>query len=177
VATSTLVPLSEYLKTSYEPDREWVDGEVRERNVGDRTHAALQRFFLKFFFAIEQEYGLLSYPELRTQVSSTNCRVPDVLILRETDPFDSVVTTPPVLCIEILSPDDRMSEMHEKIEEYLKMGVAAVWVVDPRRRTALFADTNGTRPTEVLEVPGTDIRVSVREAFVELDKLEARTGK
>ncbi len=173
MATATLVPLSEYLRTSYRPDCEWVDGQVRARNMGDGPHSALQRFFLKFFFGIEGKYGLLSYPELRTQVSSTNFRVPDVLVVRETDPFEQIVTIPPVLCIEILSPDDRMSEMHEKIDDYLSMGVKAVWVVDPRRRTAMFADEHGTRTADVLEVPGTDIQLAVADAFVELDKLEA----
>lgn len=167
------MPLSEYLRASYHPDCEWVDGQVRERNLGDGPHSALQRFFLKFFFGIEQAYGLVAYPELRTQTSKTNCRIPDVLVVRDTDPFETVLTNPPLLCIEILSPDDRMSEMVEKIEEYLAMGVTAVWVVDPRRRTALFADVQGTRPTDTLTVPGTDIRLAVRDAFVELDKLEA----
>ena len=35
MATSTLVPLSEYLRTSYRPDRDWIDGVVKERNVGE----------------------------------------------------------------------------------------------------------------------------------------------
>jgi hypothetical protein len=34
MAATTQIPLSEYLATSYRPDREYVDGEIRERNVG-----------------------------------------------------------------------------------------------------------------------------------------------
>ena len=176
MGTSVMVPLEEYLTTSYEPDREWVEGDVRERNMGDGPHSAMQRFFLKFFFGLEEEHGLLAYPELRTQVSRMNYRVPDVSVRRGSDPFESVVTVPPLLCIEILSPDDRMSEMHEKIEDYLSMGVAAVWIVDPRRRTAMLADAGGTRSTDVLEVPGTAICVTIREMFAELDRLEGRSS-
>jgi hypothetical protein len=32
---STTVPLSEYLNTSYRPDRDYLDGELMERNVGE----------------------------------------------------------------------------------------------------------------------------------------------
>lgn len=175
MAASTMIPLSEYLQTSYSPDCEWVDGEVKERNVGDGPHAALQRFFLKFFFAIERQHGLIAYPELRTQVSEHHYRIPDVLVRRRSDPFELIVRVAPVLCIEILSPNDRMSEMHEKIEDYLAMGVEAVWVVDPRRRISLIADRQGTRPTQVLEFPGAAIQVNVTEIFAELDELELGT--
>jgi len=37
----------------------------------------------------------------------------------------------PDLVVEILSPDDRMSEMLKKLEEYFSIGVRLVWVVDP----------------------------------------------
>ena len=43
-------------------------------------------------------------------------------------------TSPPYLCIEILSPDDPAVEVRAKIEGYLAMGVAYVWIVDPLKR-------------------------------------------
>ena len=47
MAASTVVPLSEYLRTSYRPDRDWIDGEVRERNMGELPHAAVLGFFTR----------------------------------------------------------------------------------------------------------------------------------
>ncbi|HZF12492.1 MAG TPA: Uma2 family endonuclease [Thermoanaerobaculia bacterium] len=38
----------------------------------------------------------------------------------------------PDLVVEVLSPDDRWSEVMEKLEDYFAAGVAVVWVVDPR---------------------------------------------
>jgi hypothetical protein len=42
MASVTQIPAAEYLKTSYRPDREYIDGEVRERNVGKWEHARVQ---------------------------------------------------------------------------------------------------------------------------------------
>jgi len=42
MATILHIPLCEYLETSYRPDREYVDGEVKERNVGKWEHARVQ---------------------------------------------------------------------------------------------------------------------------------------
>ena len=42
MATATIVPVEEYLRTSYDPDMEYVDGALLERNVGERRHSRLQ---------------------------------------------------------------------------------------------------------------------------------------
>jgi hypothetical protein len=41
--TSTLIPIEEYLHTSYHPDREYVDGDIQERNLGEKDHSKLQK--------------------------------------------------------------------------------------------------------------------------------------
>jgi hypothetical protein len=40
--SAALIPVEEYLETSYSPDREFRDGILVERNWGDRAHAGLQ---------------------------------------------------------------------------------------------------------------------------------------
>ncbi len=166
-----MVALSEYLRTSYSPDCEWVDGEVKERNMGEGSHSVVQSFFIKYFGRREEEWGIRVLPELRTQVSATHFRVPDVLLMRSSDPFEEIVRTPPLLCIEVLSPEDRMTEMQDKIDDYLQMGVEAIWVVDPVRRKAFAVERGALTPATELTVPGTPIRVAVQEVFVELDRL------
>src|ERR1017187_9837216 len=42
MATNTVIPVSEYLRTSYSPDCDYVDGEVQERNMGEQDHSDLQ---------------------------------------------------------------------------------------------------------------------------------------
>lgn len=78
-----------------------MDGEVRERNTGEGSHSVIQSFFIKHFGRWEEEWGIRVLPELRIQASATHFRVPDVLLMRSSDPFEEIVRTPPLLCIEI----------------------------------------------------------------------------
>jgi len=111
------------------------------------------------------------------QTSATNYRIPDVCVVRRSTPMEPIVVTPPLLCIEILSREDRMSDIQERVEDYLSMGVQAVWVVDPQRRRAYETLPNGAMqpvPTE-LTVAGTGIRIPLADVFAELDEMEAKS--
>ncbi len=136
------MPLSEYLSKTYQPDREYLDGVLSERNVGEWNHSRLQAVLLKYLMGLEDRLGILAVPEQRIQVRPNRFRIPDICVVSG-PPGEQVLTKPPLLCIEILSPDDTMSALQEKIEEYLALGVANVWLFDPRRRKAHFADTTG----------------------------------
>ena len=48
MATATIVPVSEYLNTTWRPDCEYVDGEVRERNIGETDHSRLQMLLSRY---------------------------------------------------------------------------------------------------------------------------------
>ena len=64
---------------------------------------------------------------------------------------ESIEPTPdlsPLVCIEVLSPDDRFVELIERIDGYLLMGVRYVWLLDPVARRAYVA-TSGTGLREV----------------------------
>ena len=174
MATSTLVPLSEYLRTTYDPDCDWIDGEVRERNRGEGSHGCVQGFFVSFFRNHGTEWGVRVWPELRVQVAARRYRIPDVCVTRRSAPFEQIIRVPPLLCIEILSRDQRMNDIRERVEDYFKMGVEAAWIVDPLRRLAYHAYADGSliAATEELSVAGSAIRVDVTDVFAELDELE-----
>ncbi len=68
MATATLVPVEEYLSTSYEPECDYVDGELQERNVGEGWHAAVQMNLGYIFAQHRHEWGLRPYPEYSVRV-------------------------------------------------------------------------------------------------------------
>jgi len=51
-----LISMEEYLDTAYSPDREYVDGRIVERNLGERDHSRPQRKLIGFFFERESRY-------------------------------------------------------------------------------------------------------------------------
>ena len=165
--TSTiLIPVAEYLNTSYRPDREYIDGEVRERNVGKWEHARIQWLLAAWFFQHEVEWQITGSIEQRTQVSQTRIRIPDVVVLRPGTEQD-VFTDPPLLVIEILSPDDTYSDTEERARDYWTMGVETVWIIDPKTRSGRLCSGTQWVRTQRLEVAGTPI-------YLELDDLFAR---
>ena len=145
MSLATLVPLSEYLNRSFDPDCEYLDGVLLERNMGKRKHSRMQSLICGALLALERAAGVVVLTEQRLQITATRVRIPDLCVIRASDPDDQVVTHPPVLCIEILSPDDSMSEMQERVEDYLRIGTAMVWIVDPWRRKAYADDGSGLR--------------------------------
>lgn len=177
MATAVLVPLSEYLHSTYEPDREWVEGELRERSVPELSHSSVQTFMAAYFTFHKKEYGIRAYTELRMRVTAERIRIPDVTVVRDSDPADEIVVVAPLLCIEVLSPEDRMSDIQEKVDEYLDMGVNSVWVVDPRRRKAFQTDVRSLQPVEELTVPDTRIAIPLSDVFEELDELRIRRSR
>jgi len=161
----------EYLRTSWSPDREFVDGRIEERNLGEKDHSIIQRYLTVLFAIKRAEWGVEVFPELRTQTQSRRFRVPDVLVTRAGDKFERYVTRAPLIAIEILSPEDRLTAMQAKAEEYRGLGVENIWIIDPERRMA-YRHT-GTSLEEVigeLNVPNTPIRVVLSELFAELDQ-------
>lgn len=169
--------LAQYLRTSFRPDREWLAGELLERNMGEGPHAVVQKFLAMFLGMHEEEWRILARTEQRVQVSPDRYRVPDLCVTRAEEAFEDIVRAPPLLCIEILSREDAASEMLERIEDDRTMGVAMVWLVDPRRRVASMVDAAGNinRVAEELSVPGTAIRLSLEELFAQLNRLEMRS--
>ena len=105
MATALQIPLSEYLATSYRPDREYVDGEVRERNVGKYEHARLQALLAAWFAAHEKSWGIQVVTEQRVQVTPTRVRIPDVAVLPPL-PQPDVIAEPPVLVMPKISPEE-----------------------------------------------------------------------
>jgi hypothetical protein len=132
MATTSHVPVDVYLRSSYEPDAEYVDGLIEERAVGEYDHAAWQEAICFWFRQHAKDWNVRVKPELRIQVSPTRFRVPDVTVLDRAQPTEQIITHPPVAVFEILSPEDTMQRLKRKLEDYRTMGIPEVWVIDPQ---------------------------------------------
>ena len=163
--TSELMSVREYLTTSFRPDREYVEGEILERNVGEYDRAKLQRSILLYFHARRKQWGTHVIPGQRVQVSPARFRVPDVCVTLGAEPEEQVFTRPPFICIEILSPEDRLAAMEERVADFLKMGVPYVWIVNPRTRKAWRCTAQGMLEERELRTEDPAIVVPVDALF------------
>jgi Uma2 family endonuclease len=135
MATTTHVPVETYLRSSYEPDAEYVDGEIEERPMGEFDHASWQQAIQLWFKQHEKEWNIRVRPELRVKVAATRYRVPDVTVLDRGRPIEQIITHPPLAVFEVLSPEDRFQRMKRKLEDYRAMGIPEIWVIDPQDST------------------------------------------
>jgi Uma2 family endonuclease len=167
MATILQIPLEEYLSRSYRPDREYVDGEIRERNVGKWEHARVQWLLALWFGTHEKEWGIIGSTEQRVRVSKDRIRVPDLVVLTA-GPQPDVLTDPPLLVIEILSPDDSYSDTQERAQDYRAMGVETVWILDPKTRTGRMCSGAEWVEASRLIVKGTALHVDLPDVFSQL---------
>ena len=167
MSSATLVSVQEYLATCYRPDREYVDGEIQERNLGEQPHSLVQASLAAFLFNHRRQWQIRVLTEQRVQVNSTRFRVPDVCVLPASASRDPIVREAPFLCIEILSAEDRVARLNEKLSDYFAMGVRYVWVIDPLAKRA-FCYTPGEMHEAldgVLRTKDPDLAVPLAEIF------------
>ncbi len=88
---------------------------------------------LGIFFAARTGFTLQQNPD--------TVRAPDVAFVAQSRiPEEGVPETgfwaiAPDLVAEVVSPNDRMTEIQDKVTDYLAAGVRLVWVVDPKTET------------------------------------------
>lgn len=167
-----LISLEEYLHTAYHPDCDYVDGHLEERNMGDTKHALLQ-MELGFWFRLHRDdWHVRVLSELRTRVAPTRVRLPDVCVVLNDEALQQEVrTTPPLIAIEILSPDDRFNRVVVRLDDFLAMGVVNIWLLDPIERVAYTYTASGLKlvQTSRLTIPNTPIYLDLPELFASLD--------
>ena len=170
MVAATAIPVEEYLHTSYEPDMEYVNGQLVERNVGEYFHSLLQ-LLIGAELLKRHGRGFRVFTEQRVRISAEpRYRIPDICVRALPHRADPILEKPD-LVIEILSPDDRPAEVLRKIADYLQAGVPHIWIVDPYQRTVMEADATGFREAVGFmlqtELVGP---VNFGDFFAELDK-------
>jgi Uma2 family endonuclease len=170
-----LISVEEYLNTSYRPDVEYVDGEIQERNLGEFDHADLQLALGTLLRNRQRDWTIRVVVEVRVQVAPTRFRIPDVCVLAAGLERERIIRHAPLLCLEVLSPRDRLNAMRKRVQDFLDMGVAEVWIFDPETRTAYVCKGDLSTPmTEhqsgTLRLAGTAIEIAVEAVFATLNE-------
>ena len=165
--TAVLVPVSEYLEQTYDPDCEYIEGILQERNVGEISHSDAQSAINAY--VRYQVQGFWSGVEVRVQIKANRFRVPDVTIVRGGKPTGRIITAPPEVVVEVLSPNDLMADLLDKIDDYLAFGIPCIWVIRPETRRAWIHTVDGAREAKdgFLRNPAGDFTVPLSVIFTD----------
>jgi Uma2 family endonuclease len=151
----------EYLSTVYEPDVEFVDGVIEERNLGEDEHSAWQAALTGYFVNRAIELNIRVRPELRNKVAERRYRVPDVALVDFDLPKAPIAVHPPLTIFEILSPEDRYKRLRVRLADFATMGVPNIYVVDPE--SGVFSRFQTGQMLDVEAVCCRDRMIDVRD--------------
>ena len=169
MSAGTLLSLEDYLDTSYSPDREYRDGALVERNVGDQAHAGLQAALTIYIGRRRKQWNVKVYTELRVRVREKWYPIPDVCIYSLPDFEERYPSHPPLLWIEILSYDDRMVDVWNKANELVALGVPYVWIIEPNTLESQLRTSSGAEilADKTLRIPNSEIVIPLVDVMEE----------
>ena len=125
MSSTALVPVEEYLRRTGKPNCEYVDGALYPKAIPTTLHAWVQSLLVLLL----AKQGQLVLSELTLRVNPTTFLIPDVTVVASLQfPYPE---DPALLCVEILSPEDRVGALLAKCEQYHAWGVPHCWVIDP----------------------------------------------
>ena len=168
---ATLVSVDEYLHTNYDPDCDYVDGELVERNVGERDHSELQLHVAAYYLSRRAKWGLYPFVEQRVRISERRYRVPDICLMKGR-PGEQIFTRPPFVVIEVLSPEDRKSRTQARIDDFLSIGVRYIWVINPRTHAVdvYTADGSYHQTGGILRTEDPDTELDLDDIYAQIEE-------
>ena len=166
MATKAAVSEEEYLRTSFpDVDPEFRDGEILERSLPDYYHGKTQGNMVAFYRPHRETHRLFASSETRVRIRPGRYAIPDVAIFWPDEPRTRVPDARPLIVVEILSPDDRMSQVREKLREYLDWGVPHIWLVDPEARVLYEFGHDGLHEVPSYRIPEAGLEVTAADIF------------
>ena len=133
--------------------------------MGEQDHSWLQLALGAYLFRRRKAWGIEAFTEQRHIIRPGRYMIPDVCVIRSPRPTEKVFDKPPLIWIEILSPEDRPIRVNEKVRELREFGVENIWVIDPETFEAEIHTPSGTTKIDdgILRVAGTSIEVPLRD--------------
>ena len=134
--------------------------------MGEVDHSDVQSSILHYL-RTHYKKGIWAGVAVRVQVKKTRFRIPDVTVMPGSKPAERVIRKPPIVAVEVLSPDDRAGYLEEKINDYLEFGVPYIWVINPETRRAYVHTPEGSHEVtdDVLRAESAEIDVPLSQIF------------
>jgi Uma2 family endonuclease len=166
----TQIGVEEYLGLVFpdRPEPDYVHGEVVERSLPTLVHAQIQALLVLLFGRLLQKVHLTIFTEPRLQIVPDLFRVADFAVCQGPRPEERYATTPVFVAIEIVSPDDRYSELTQRLEDYRRWGVPHIWLVDPQLKRLYEYSQAGLLQYPILRLPEFDFEISSQELFKDI---------
>ncbi|MDP8982906.1 MAG: Uma2 family endonuclease [Acidobacteriota bacterium] len=168
MATKTRITEEEYLRSTFEPDAEFVGGEIAERSLPDYLRSKIQGLLLIWFERLMERHRVQPCPGLRMCLGPCLYRVPDVVLIAGPEPEKRFPDTPPLVTVEIVSLDDRYPDVIGKLEEYRTWGVPNIWLVDPHKKRLGVYTVSGLQDVSSLTLPEFNFEIPARALFAGL---------
>jgi len=167
MAAASRVSLQEYLQSDYEPECELVGGALFPKPMGTLEDMAMERWLVRLLERYEQSGLGMVMHELSIR-KGDDVRIPDLVFVPSEARFENGISMdPPLLCVEILSPSQRLSALFAKCETYHAWGVPYCWVIDPIGKTAW--EYHQGAPMRLLSeddsLSAGEIKVGMKEVF------------
>src|SRR5258708_34308267 len=113
MATKALITPEQYLATQFEREPELVRGEIAERLLPNLIHGRTQQRL-----AVHLDGVGYCCTEVRVRLAEDLYRIPDVAVFEGTGPAEIVPAAPPLLVVEISSPDYGLDASLQRLREY-----------------------------------------------------------
>jgi Uma2 family endonuclease len=179
--------LAEWAIMPEDESGELMDGLLVEEEVPDLTHETAVVWLLTWLRAwVVARGGFAFGSEAKYALSRSRGRKPDISVFlpgRPAPPRRGLVTVPPDICVEVVSPSpsDRRRDRVTKLGEYAAFGVRSYWLLDPEARILEMLELGpqghyvhvlGATEGVVAEVPGCPgLSLDLDELWREIERL------
>jgi hypothetical protein len=164
--------MERYLRTSFEGDRDYIDGAARERNIGFRPHSVLLVIVGTMLDRVARANGFVTLMSVRMKVNDETIMVSDLTVIPRSQRDEDILVTAPVLCVEIEDARDTKAGLLERVAAYTAMGVKNNWIISADGSKGYYASASGYEESSdgLLRVEGTAIEISLPDVLTELSE-------
>ena len=164
MATKALITPEQYLATHFEREPELVHGEIVERSLPNFPHGDLQLELGSRLRALRHSFPVFTGVEVRVRIAADLYRIPDISLWEGAEP-EKLPSSPPLLVVEVVSPDDRVNDLLQKLAEYRSWGVRHIWLVEPELKQIHVYENGSLTRVPRFELEQFGFAVTAEELF------------